>query len=489
MDGKVITDIERNNRTAMCCHIIEAIVITITFFAEAFMGDRTIGYVAIVAVFALGPVVLELYYWNRDRQSAAIKHCAAIGFAITYTFILFTTTNHMVFVYVIPMVLMIQVFHDTAYAIKINIGTVLENLIVVIGGSMTGKFGFQDMGAGLLQIYVMVLVGIYSYLTAKTIGENNEQKLLHVQDAQKQTEDVLEGIADTNEKMQAGIGEIHDKVEKLKGASSTTKEAMEDVTSGATETADAVQKQLEQTEAIQQLVSGVDAAANAILERMGKTLAILEDGNKSMDKLVSEVEISVQNGVDVAEKLETLDQYITEMNSIVELISGITEQTSLLSLNATIEAARAGDAGKGFAVVATEISSMATQTQEATVHITELINNISGAISQVVTVVRGMIDGINAQKEATVKTEKSFGTIESHTFAIRDHVEGLAESIKELKISNEGIVESIQTISAISEEVSAHANETLNAEESNMLYLTTIAEMSDSLLDLTRMQE
>ena len=86
------------------------------------------------------------------------------------------------------------------------------------------------------------------------------------------------------------------------------------------------------------------------------------------------------------------------MNSIVELIGGITNQTSLLAWNASIEAARAGEAGRGFAVVATEISGMATRTKEATVHMTELISNVSNAIMEVVGVVSNMIDGINEER-------------------------------------------------------------------------------------------
>lgn len=96
------------------------------------------------------------------------------------------------------------------------------------------------------------------------------------------------------------------------------------------------------------------------------------------------------------------------MHSIVELISGITSQTSLLALNASIEAARAGEAGRGFSVVATEISGMATQTKEATVHITELIENISNAISEVVSVVREMIGAINEEKQSTENTANNF---------------------------------------------------------------------------------
>ena len=96
-----------------------------------------------------------------------------------------------------------------------------------------------------------------------------------------------------------------------------------------------------------------------------------------------------------------------EMNSIVELIGGITNQTSLLALNASIEAARAGEAGRGFSVVATEISGMATRTKEATVHITELISNVSNAIMEVVGVVSNMIDGINEEKTGASNAEES----------------------------------------------------------------------------------
>ena len=104
-----------------------------------------------------------------------------------------------------------------------------------------------------------------------------------------------------------------------------------------------------------------------------------------------------------------------------------------LALNASIEAARAGEAGKGFAVVATEISGMASQTNEATVHITELIENVSTAITEVVEVIYQMISGINEEKQSAENTAGSFQSIQHNTLAIQSQVENLTHSVEELK--------------------------------------------------------
>lgn len=187
----------------------------------------------------------------------------------------------------------------------------------------------------------------------------------------------------------------------------------------------------------------------------------------------------------MAEKLKTLDKYIEEMQSIVGIISGIASQTALLSLNATIEAARAGEAGRGFAVVASEISGMATQTNDATSHITNLIQNVSASISEVVDVIYQMISSINEEKQSTEHTAATFETIQAHTLSIRDNITHLASNISELKQANQEIVASIQTISDISEELSVHANETMHSEEESAHTLEHISDKMQALIALS----
>lgn len=483
MEQRINTEIERNNRVGMLAHATDATVMVIYSIIQTYAGLHSGLYAVLMVILGMGPVVAEYVCWKKDPATPAIRHFLAIGFALFYSVALFTSTNNIVFVFVIPMILVISIYNDTKYSLMINTGTVIESLLVAVIGSQTGKFGYAGADSAVIQVVIMVLVGLYSFLSAQVLERNNREKMQNIDESRKETELLLSDISSLSRELAAGIEDMDTDLDRLNTTFAKTKGAMEQVTAGADDTANAVQKQLSQTEAIQSKVELINDASNRIAENMEQTLQTLEGGNKDVRALVEMVDASVQNGADVAEKLGTLDKYMEEMHSIVELIGGITSQTSLLALNASIEATRAGEAGKGFAVVATEISGMATQTKEATVNITELIQNVSSAISEVVGVIRQMIAGINEEKQGASNTADSFLAIEKNTFAIQEHVKKLAAEINELKEANSVIVASIQTISAVSEEVSAHASETMEADEENSTRLNDMKDTMQGLLN------
>ncbi len=88
-------------------------------------------------------------------------------------------------------------------------------------------------------------------------------------------------------------------------------------------------------------------------------------------------------------EVEALSSESSAISDVIAIISGIAQQTNLLSLNATIEAARAGEVGLGFAVVAGEVKDLARATASATTRVAEQIAGIQ-ASSKAVT------DGIHA---------------------------------------------------------------------------------------------
>ena len=285
--------------------------------------------------------------------------------------------------------------------------------------------------------------------------------------------------------MTADINDMYAKITEVLDTANYTKTAMSEVTKGTTDTSNAVSNQLLQTQQIQNNLTEVDSAAETLLKEMKVTKDEIEAGRVNMGDMVDKVNQSVETGREVAGQLETLDEKITEMNSIVEIINGITARTALLALNASIEAARAGEAGRGFSVVAGEISNMATQTKEATVHITELIANVSEAITKVVSFIKGMLEEINLEKEITESTAKSFEQISDSSDVMGESINRVTEILTELVKANTDIIDSIQTISGVSEEVTAHANETLDAEEDNVSRLEGVSALMTELKELT----
>ena len=96
----------------------------------------------------------------------------------------------------------------------------------------------------------------------------------------------------------------------------------------------------------------------------------------SMAELIQQLESSRESATTSVQEMASLESDTSNITSLVDVIDGVSDQTSLLALNASIEAARAGEHGRGFSVVATEVRSLAARAGDATLQIGEAIGRI-----------------------------------------------------------------------------------------------------------------
>lgn len=479
-------ELARENTVAMNCHFLVCGIISIAYFVEFLKGDGTLLYVLATIILAMGPVVGEIICYKKQHDTKMIKHFVGIGYAILYTFVMFTTNNHFTFVYVIPMLIAITVYNDFKYSLPIEVGVVIVNVIQLALFFKRGIYTKADMASVEIQFFVIVLIcGIQLYVSI--VAEKlNQKKLAELKAEHEKTEELLTRIMDTSDKMTQQITESAQKTASLGESMQAMKESMEEVNSDSNDTAEAVQSQLNQTEEIQAMVEQVEKGTENIIDSMNQNKEAIAQGNANVGILVKQAEETVESGKKVTEELSQLDTYMSQMNSILDIINSITSQTSLLALNASIEAARAGEAGRGFAVVASEISQMAQQTKDSTVQISQLIENVSNAIQMVVEVSGSMISMIESQNETTEKTAESFTVIEKNSDNVYGQSNELAAYVTKLADANKKIIDSISTISAISEEVAAHASDTLSATESNNVIVEELAALSGQLETLAQ---
>ena len=483
VETKEISELTRSNRIAMLSHISTVTVMVFFMIWESVRGQLSPVYMTIATVVGVIPLIGEVICWKGNTEHAMIKHLVSYGFALFYTICLFTSPTNLIYVFVIPMIFVVTIYSDTRYLLLINTGTILESIIVVVIGATKGGFGYHGIEAAVVQIVVMIMVGANSVLTTKVIRENTRKRFTEVAQAKAEAENLLERNEELDQQISGNIADINVRFEKLTAASKTTTEAMQEVSAGATDTAEHVQNQLEQTHAIQDKVDEVATAVEEIGNSMTLTLKALAEGKQDIEHLASEVEASVDNGTEVTEKLENLNQYMDEMNSIVELIGGITNQTSLLALNASIEAARAGEQGKGFAVVADEIRNLADQTRQETENITTLIDDLSAETNGVVEKVQNSVSLSQVESDAAKTANDHFTGIQDYITELGGRVGKVSEHMQNLYESNNRIVDSVNTLSSTSEEISASAQDVAEASDKNVNLVNDFINGMTGILD------
>lgn len=477
---------EKNNAFVLSGYTVYNIVLLLCYLAEVIKGSRTIGYYIIFSVLSLLPLIIMHVMYRRDKADENMKRVLAFGYVFFYTFTVFTTTSSVAFVYGVLIGTFIMCYSEIGLSRLFVWGMFAINVAHVIYLGATDQITSEVLPDVEIRIGFTLLYAVFVLMETKVMIQNNQDKLDRIASEKENIQAMLAQIMDISENMIGNIQVVSDKMGVLESSVSKTKISMEEVSNGTNDTAESVQNQLMMTEEIQNFIGKVETVSGEISADMDEAEHEVQLGKAKIDELIEQVKVSDTASARVSEELEKLTAYAGQMQSIVELIDGITSQTSLLSLNASIEAARVGEAGKGFAVVASEISNLADQTQNATVEITELIGNISSELEQVVKVVNYLMDNSKLQSLAATETASSFETIASRTEDIQRQTEELTGLVGQLANSNEAIVDSIQTISAATEEVTAHSSVTLECSEENSSIVDEVGNIVEQLQTLAQ---
>jgi len=147
------------------------------------------------------------------------------------------------------------------------------------------------------------------------------------------------------------------------------------------------------------------------------------------------------------------------VEQITEHIFSISSQTNLLALNASIESARAGDAGRGFSVVSEEIRVLADETRSLTERIRKIVGELKTNADAAQNTVNQVMMAADTEHSLILNASGQFREIGSHMNGLHQNVQEIYKKIEEILESNNAIVDSIHHISAVSEEVSASAQQ------------------------------
>ncbi|HCE3719549.1 TPA: methyl-accepting chemotaxis protein [Vibrio parahaemolyticus] len=192
------------------------------------------------------------------------------------------------------------------------------------------------------------------------------------------------------------VSKIQATVSQVIDSSNTLRQEMANLSSLTETIADSTVSQQRDSEAVAAAVHEMQVTSRNVSESANEAAVASQTANDELSNTNVILEQTVGSIRDLAGEIEsashvinTLDNDVSDIASVLDVIRGIAEQTNLLALNAAIEAARAGEQGRGFAVVADEVRSLASRTQQSTGEIQAMIEKLQSGAGQAVEVMRG----------------------------------------------------------------------------------------------------
>ena len=389
--------------------------------------------------------ILDLIYYRKNSTSPKLKYIILIGFFIVYTFALFNSTQTIVFVDIIGVLILCFLYFDIKLIVAIGSATVVVNVLKVLYfifiKNITDTLTLYDYS---IEIITMIVICVALYMATKISNDLNNQKIVSIEEAHNKQEQILNDILKIAAVLEKNSTEVFDIISELEDSSDTVNCAVNNITTAMSTTVDSVQAQNILTENIQNDITETSETAKKANLISIETISAMNKGVKIVEELSNKSSIVNENSTNVEKSMLLLKENTSKIQNIT----------------ASIESARAGEAGMGFAVVANEIRNLATQSGSSADEITNIAKSLQEIVDTCVAEVDRLRE-VNTEQNNLIKhTESIFNETILNMNNVNDDVSLVSEKINDILIHNNEIIDSIQEISSSSEETMAGLEET-----------------------------
>ncbi|NOJ10539.1 methyl-accepting chemotaxis protein [Vibrio splendidus] len=214
-------------------------------------------------------------------------------------------------------------------------------------------------------------------------------------------------------------------------------------------------------------------SAKMVDQQSQEGLSTVQHSYESIEILASEI-----NGL--AEKITHLHESSNNINSVIDVIKSVADQTNLLALNAAIEAARAGEQGRGFAVVADEVRTLAQRTQESTLEIEGFISSLQSDVQTAFNVIENSKKMSSRAVEDSREVEQTLQDISSAVSEIFSMTEQIATATEEQAVVTQDIAQNVVAVEQKSTESTTGATQIAATAKEQAELATSLKELSNT---------
>ncbi len=300
----------------------------------------------------------------------------------------------------------------------------------------------------------------------------------------------LQGLV---KQVQSTSEQVASSAEELLASSEQSSRSTEEVTMTIQQLAVGAENQVQSIEETAEIIQQIAESSNQIAINSEDSLQTANiatekamEGNKALEISVNQMNSIHQSVNGLAEVVKGLGDHSKEIGQIVDVITGIAEQTNLLALNAAIEAARAGEHGRGFAVVADEVRKLAEQSADSAKQISNLIAVIQAETDKAVHSMENTTNEVEGGIKLVNTAGTSFNEIQSSIDRVTEKIREVSSAVEGMANDTKRVVSSAQMVREVAEKASFG---TQNVSASSQQQLASMEEITASAQSLTKVAD
>ena len=493
--GVLLQNEKQANRAAAKVMRITFLIFTLVYLLNVFgifvvdMGIMTLAYVAGSVFLWLPTLIVNV----GKQQKGYVKYVLILSAVIFVTICASTLGYHVVILYIYAIAIASLYFSR-----KLNVITTIATVVGVSFGqwlcfalnvfedkNFTSPYKLIVYGIVPRAMALVAIAAIFTMLCERTAGMLSN--LLNAEEQEKMMNDMKQ----MQEKSRQTSDELFHVVKELSVITEASMKANEQI---AEETTNIMQNFGENTDEITgmngrtqdinaQLVTlgnmngQIAALAREINERTAENQAKMDDATNSMEQIHE----STSECKDIIWKL---GEESKEILGIINVITGISNQTNILALNASIEAARAGEQGKGFAVVATEIQKLAEQTRGAVEDIGKIVKDTVRHTENAVRVMEQSVKLTEAGMESIREVGSSTAVITSSNRQMSDQIMEMDKTVENIREQSDEVARGMEQVNVNTQGNYSAIEHVTAATQENTAGVEEIERMVERITDL-----
>lgn len=447
-------------------YLLMSLFLTAAYTLEVIEGSQPLGFLIAFVTADWGAYIASLIA-KKIRRGTGNFHrwVLCIGYSLFYILILSSLKNPLIFVYIIPIMIIMALYQNFKLLLLIMVANVAGVIAFIINTIKRGAVDDSMVDSFKIVFAASIVINLSVYLMIRYLIRLNAHNVSAITANLDKVKETVLKVKDVSTSVVDGVTAVKEYADDNRSVASSVVNDMTLITEQSTVLNDKTASSLEMTKAISMQVTQVSnlveetvALANQSVEHASTSNEQLEDvllSAREMNALTKQVETILNNFKEEFSKAKTE----------TSTINSISSQTNLLALNASIEAARAGESGRGFSVVADEIRNLSDGTKQSSASIMNALDvlgttseNMTASIERIIELITETVGKIEAVGE-------SVSAISSDSVVLGDNVNNINQAIVEVETSNIRLVENMNSVNEVMNSIVDKFEKTANSSE------------------------